>query len=251
MITDSTIAVWFSCGAASAVAEKKTIELYGNYNNVRVINNPIKEEHPDNIRFLKDVEQWIGVEIEIATNPKYPSASCVDVWDNKQFMASPFGAPCTLELKKRARQHWESINKPDYTVLGFTADERHRHDRFVKTERELLPVLIDAHLTKSDCFNIVEKAGIALPEIYNLGFPNANCIGCVKSNGVWYWNHVRKTFPDVFEQRAIQSRKIGARLVTYKGKRVFLDELPLTATGKKPKSFGVECGIFCEEQSYD
>ena len=36
-----TIAVWFSCGAASAVAAKETIEKYGNTNTVRIINNPV------------------------------------------------------------------------------------------------------------------------------------------------------------------------------------------------------------------
>ena len=51
---DKEITVWFSCGAASAVAAKKTIELYGDTNRVRVVNNPIKEEHHDNQRFLKD-----------------------------------------------------------------------------------------------------------------------------------------------------------------------------------------------------
>ena len=56
-----SITVWFSCGAASAVAAKKTIELYGQDNTIRVVNNPIKEEHKDNRRFLKDVEQWLGV----------------------------------------------------------------------------------------------------------------------------------------------------------------------------------------------
>ena len=42
---DKDITVWFSCGAASAVAAKKTIENYGACNNIRVVNNPIKEEH--------------------------------------------------------------------------------------------------------------------------------------------------------------------------------------------------------------
>tara|TARA_R110000782_G_scaffold266777_1_gene361576 strand:+ start:209 stop:406 length:198 start_codon:yes stop_codon:yes gene_type:complete len=55
-----TIAVWFSCGAASAVAAKKTIELYGGIADIRIMNNPIKEEHPDNQRFLRDVEEWLG-----------------------------------------------------------------------------------------------------------------------------------------------------------------------------------------------
>ena len=57
---DSTIAVWFSCGAASAVAAKLTLERWGNSCNVRIINNPVAEEDPDNRRFLADVEQWLG-----------------------------------------------------------------------------------------------------------------------------------------------------------------------------------------------
>jgi hypothetical protein len=72
-----TIVVWFSCGAASAVAAKKTIERYGSTHRIRVVNNPIKEEDEDNVRFLKDVEKWLGVEIEFARHPKYPDASCM------------------------------------------------------------------------------------------------------------------------------------------------------------------------------
>ena len=65
-IEGKEITVWFSCGAASAVAAKKTIEIYGEKNNIRVVNNPIKEEHEDNQRFLKDIQTWIGKDIEFA-----------------------------------------------------------------------------------------------------------------------------------------------------------------------------------------
>ena len=44
-----TIAVWFSCGAASAVAAYLTLQKYGGTHNVRIINNPIAEEDADNI----------------------------------------------------------------------------------------------------------------------------------------------------------------------------------------------------------
>ena len=40
------IAVWFSCGAASAVALKLTVEKYG-LDNVYAVNNPVIEEHDD------------------------------------------------------------------------------------------------------------------------------------------------------------------------------------------------------------
>ena len=48
------IAVWFSCGAASAVAAMRTLEKYGNLCSVRVLNNPVAEEDEDNRRFLRD-----------------------------------------------------------------------------------------------------------------------------------------------------------------------------------------------------
>lgn len=47
------IAVWFSCGAASAVAAKITVEKYSLLEEVRVIYNPVVNEDSDNLRFLK------------------------------------------------------------------------------------------------------------------------------------------------------------------------------------------------------
>jgi hypothetical protein len=243
------IAVWFSCGAASAVAAKKTIEKYGYVYEIRIINNIVKEEHPDNMRFLKDVEKWLGVKIEFAVNPKFPSNSAYDVWEKRRYMSGIQGAPCTFELKKKARQLWEEQNKPSYHVLGFTYEEMHRHKRFTENERQnVLPVLIDEKLTKQDCFNIIKNAGIKLPEIYNLGYPNANCIGCVKSQSPSYWDLVRRAHPEVFFKRVEQSRRLGVKLVKYKGKRIYLDEMPNEIKSKPLKKLDFECGIFCEEK---
>jgi 3'-phosphoadenosine 5'-phosphosulfate sulfotransferase (PAPS reductase)/FAD synthetase len=240
----NTIVVWFSCGAASAVAAKKTIEQFPN-DNVLIVNNPVDEEHPDNIRFRNDVAAWLGKEIITAKNTKLGHTSAQKVWDDRKYMSGTKGAPCTVALKKEARYEFERAHAIDFHVLGFTADEVDRHERFVKGERtNVIPVLIDAGLTKGRCFEILQEAGIKLPEAYLLGYPNANCIGCVKSNSATYWNLVRKKNPEVFENRAEQSRRIGARLVRHKGVRLFLDELPADAVGGKLKSY--ECGIFCD-----
>lgn len=240
-----TIAVWFSCGAASAVAAKKTVEIYGETHNILIVNNTVQEEDSDNLRFLHDVSKWVGLSVQYSTNSNYPSNSAVDVWEKRQYMSGIKGAPCTVELKKEARYQFELKNKIDWHVLGFTAEEKDRHERFIKYERgNVIPVLIGLGITKKDCFKIITDASIELPRVYKLGYPNANCIGCVKATSPTYWNHVRKMNPEVFEQRSIQSRRIGARLVRYKGKRIFLDELPAEATGNKMKSY--ECGIFCD-----
>jgi 3'-phosphoadenosine 5'-phosphosulfate sulfotransferase (PAPS reductase)/FAD synthetase len=240
------IAVWFSCGAASAAALKLTVDKYG-ADNVYAVNNPVIEEHHDNKRFAEDVAKWVGIDIQYAVNSKYPLASVVDVFDRRKGMAFPHGAPCTVELKKRARQEWEESHPVDWHVLGFTVDERNRHDRFVLTERDnVLPILIDANMTKNDCADMIRAAGIKLPEIYGRGFPNANCIGCVKATSPTYWNLVRREFPEVFDQRAEQSRRLGARLVRVKNERIFLDELDPKAKGRPLKTMP-DCGLFCEE----
>lgn len=251
----STIAVWFSCGAASAVAAKLTLDRWGDTCTVRIINNPVAEEDPDNRRFLADVERWLGVPIEIAINPKYPNCSAVEVWEKKRKMSFVTGyAPCTDYLKKRARQYWEGMNLFNFAlenclVMGFTAEELDRHERFTLTERpNLLPVLIDAGLSKADCFRIVQQAGIELPSPYRKGLNNANCIGCVKATSPTYWNTIRREYPQQFAERSEQSRRLGVRLVELKGQRIFLDELDPAAVGRPLKTMDFECGIFCEER---
>jgi hypothetical protein len=218
----STIAVWFSCGSASAVASKLIVEKYGDTCDIRILNNPVVEEHEDNLRFLKDVQDWLGHPIESVVNPDYPTASAMDVWQKKRYMSGVAGAPCTQEVK--------------------------RHERFTLTERSnVIPILIEENYSKQDCYDHLLRDGIEPPVIYKLGYPNANCIGCVKATSPTYWNHVRSVHPDVFEQRAVQSRDIGTRLVRHKGKRIFLDELPSDAIGRPMKNLDFECGIFCEE----
>jgi hypothetical protein len=242
---NKTIAVWFSCGAASAVAAKKTIEMYGQNNKILIVNSPILEEHPDNLRFLNDIEQWLGQKIIIARSKKYPSQSIVEVFNKQKYMSGVLGAPCTKQLKKEARYEFEAENDIDYHVLGFTIEEWQRQKKFNLHERSnTLPVLIQNLITKEDCFKILKKENIKLPIIYSLGYPNANCIGCVKSQSPTYWNLVRETFPSVFKERAEQSRQIGCSLVKLKGKRIYLDELKETDKGGKIKSW--DCGVFCD-----
>jgi hypothetical protein len=244
------IAVWFSCGAASAVAAKLILEQYGATNRVHIVNNPVIEELSDNRRFLADVSTALDVDIDTATHPDYPKCSAWEVWERRKYMAGVSGAPCTQILKKQARQFWETRHpNVKWHVLGFTAEERKRHRRFTLTERSnVIPVLIDAGVTKQECIDVVHSQRLELPEAYRLGYPNANCRGCVKATSPTYWNHVRKVDPNQFNSRAEQSRRIGARLVRYMGKRIFLDELPKDAVGRPLASLTMpDCGIFCEE----
>jgi hypothetical protein len=95
-----TIAVWFSCGAASAVAAKLTVEKYGKSHNVIICNSDIKEEDEDNQRFARDIAKWTGREIISVSNTREASNSAKVVWAKKRYMSGTKGAPCTGILKK-------------------------------------------------------------------------------------------------------------------------------------------------------
>lgn len=66
----------FSCGAASAVATKLALSQHGD--KCVIVNAYVKQEHPDNRRFLADCERWFGQPVTVLRNEKY-NASTVEV----------------------------------------------------------------------------------------------------------------------------------------------------------------------------
>lgn len=233
---------WFSCGAASAVATKKAIELYPNTEPVYC--DLLADEHADNLRFLKDCEQWFGQPVRIIKSESFNSVD--DVFEKTRYMSGVRGARCTTEMKKVPRLN---LAQPDDVhVFGYTADKKElkRRDNFLLHNPDLICrwPLIDLAITKTRCFSILSEAGIALPQMYALGYRNNNCLGCVKSSSPGYWSKIKKDFPDVFERRCKQSRALGVRLIEIRHhERIFLDELPDRHFPYKGEN--ISCGPEC------
>lgn len=239
---------WFSCGAASASATK--ISIRDNDDEHRIIYQAIDSEHPDNLRFLHDCEDWLSHPIEIHKHPVFKTHW--DVIEKRRYISGVAGAPCTGELKRKpAEEIVFGYDKQPLEVFGYTVEEQARADRFrgINNERKMLTPLIDAGFTKQDCYGFVEKAGIALPEIYK-HFDNANCIGCAKASNMPYWRSVREYYPEQFDRMARLERKLNAavnkRYVAGERIRVFLDELP---DGPLGRGADVQCGIICQMES--
>ena len=241
LLFQERLLVWFSCGAASAVAAKHTIEKYGNTHEIEVIYcDTLKYEHPDNIRFLSDVTSWIGREIKIMKSKKYNDI--MECFRVQRFIVGPHYAPCTDFMKKRVRL---DISSPiDKHFFGMTLEEQNRINRYEKQNPQMWCewILRDQGITKKDCYSILQSAGIAIPTMYRLGYKNNNCIGCVKG-GTGYWNKIREDFPERFEEMAALEKEIGAKICKVKGERIWLYDLP-TDVGKD-KSEDVECGVLC------
>ena len=237
----SRIICWFSCGAASAVATKMTLSKY---DDVTIAYCKVREEHPDNERFLSDCEGWFGQKVEVLM-AKGMDGSIYNVFE-KNYIRTPAGSPCTKELKRRVRVKFQ--NEGDVHVFGYTVEEEDRANRFIDANNELetLWPLIDERLTKSDVLAMVERAGIELPVLYKMGYEHNNCVGCVKG-GMGYWNKVRVDFPEVFKRMADFEKRKGYTVLKEPkgGKPLFLHDLDPNRGYMKdePK---IECGVFCE-----
>ncbi len=234
---------WFSCGAASAVAAKLmlTSEEYKNFDRQVVYCDTSADEHPDNLRFLSDCEKWYGVKIHRLKHPHYNSIH--DVFHKRRFIVGRCLAPCSETLKQQVRLNYQLPG--DLHVLGYTVEEIQRAERFQGNNQTIDCefILINKGMTKEACFGVLAEAGIEQPMMYRMGYPNNNCIGCVKG-GIGYWNRIRRDFPEVFNRMARLEREIGATVIhTENEGRIFLDELDPIRGQFEPFA---ECGAFCD-----
>ncbi len=217
--------------------------------------------HEDSHRFINDLEQWYGKEIIRIRSQTY--ANIDEVFEDRKYLSGINGAPCTGEMKFAPRL--DCSLPSDIHFWGYTADklDAARFDGML-ADYPLLQQrspLIEMGMTKRDTHAFLRKAGVKRPWVYEIGMPNGNCIGCVKSSSPNYWALIRQQFPETFERRNDQCRRFGARLVILSrekdesGKvrniRGFLDEIPLDQSTKvRGADFG-GCGFHCNAKEGD
>jgi hypothetical protein len=147
-------------------------------------------------------------------------------------------------LKRRVRAEWEAAHewfcKFAY-VWGMDSNEADRANGLRKDMPEQVHhfPLIDMGIGKPEAHGILSNSGIKRPAMYDLGYRNNNCIGCVKG-GMWYWNKIKRDFPKVFADRAKMERDIGGTCI----KGVALDDLQ-EGRGREEDEVMPECGAAC------
>lgn len=228
------IVSWFSAGVSSAVATKLEISRID-----EILFTHIDDHHSDTDRFLLDCEKWFGKKIGILRS----RFSSVDAAIRAaSYVNGVRGAPCTRLLKRDVRKHFESDKTNLTYVWGLDCSEVDRANRIRESmpEQEHIFPLIDRGIDKEEAHRILMASKIKRPAMYDLGYSNNNCIGCVKG-GMGYWNRIRIDFPDVFRLRAETERLVGGTAI----KGIYLDELDPCAGRHSPPIVG-DCGIFCE-----
>lgn len=224
---------WFSCGVPSAVAaylSPSSVPYYIHINSA----------DPDNWRFMADCEQWLGRYIVSIQSARYKDQH--DVARQEKYINGPTGAACTLKLKKEVRYYIQESLQVENQIFGFTLEEAERWKRFKYQNPEIFPVapLIHAGMTKKDCFNFCP---VKPPAMYQSGYLNNNCIGCVKG-GKSYWNKIRREFPDQFQRMVETENIVGHSCIN--GTK--LSALPKSA-GRRIKAVRIaDCNVFCNPE---
>ena len=225
---------WLSAGVSSFVAGylSKNVDKY--------IYIDIENQHPDSMRFIEDCEKALGQPVQIL---KSPYGNVENVIKQFRYINGAYGAKCTQILKKRVRKEWEYEHR-DYDITyvwGFDIEEKKRAERLNESMPEFKHEypLIERMLTKQDAHAILERLGVKRPVMYDMGYQNNNCIGCVKG-GMGYWNKIRKDFPDVFDRMAKLEREVGHSCIS----GIYLDELA-PDRGNMSEEIMQDCGIMC------
>ena len=230
---------WFSAGVSSAVAIKLALDEID-----EIVYIHIDDQHEDTLRFLRDCEDWFGRKATVLQSTYgNVETACLMSGGSYGYINGPRGASCTRFLKKRVRKEWERTQAdPLVYMWGMDAGEQRRMDRLPTSmpKQEHRCPLIEKGMTKELAHARLKASGIRRPAMYELGYHNNNCVGCVKG-GMGYWNKIRVDFPDVFAARAALERRVGASCIN----GTYLDELD-PSRGRHDGPIVDSCGIMCE-----
>jgi 3'-phosphoadenosine 5'-phosphosulfate sulfotransferase (PAPS reductase)/FAD synthetase len=194
--------VFYSGGIASYCTAKRVVKQHGAKNTVLLFTDT-KYEHEDLYRFLHESAKKLGVDVTIIADGRTPW----EVFKDERFLGNSRVDPCSRILKRDLAKQWVKSNFPDpascMLYLGLASDERHRLDR---SRRNWNPYQVESTIvdlpafTKNDMRMEVELDGLAIPELYDLGFPHNNCGGfCIKA-GQAHFKHLLKVLPEKYAE---------------------------------------------------
>lgn len=127
---------------------------------------------------------------------------------------APGNRTCTADFKIRVMAKWLKQNgatkdNPATTGLGISLDELHRARTDSGIAWQVLEYpLIDLRLTRQDCRNIIERAGLPIP-------PKSSCYFCPFHSPV-EWQRIKRETPELFEKAVEIEKRINEKRINEK-----------------------------------
>lgn len=202
--------VMFSGGVGSYATAQSVADQYGSDDLVLLFADTRMEDE-DLYRFIDEAAALVGGELVTVADGR-------DVWEvffDVRFLGNSRIDPCSRILKRELLRRWldDECDPQDTTVyLGIDWTEIHRFER---ARPYWAPWAVEAPLTEPPLrdrdywHDRLAAGGVALPRLYELGFPHNNCGGfCVKA-GQAQFDLLLRRFPERYawheeRERALQ-----------------------------------------------
>lgn len=236
----------FSGGAASAYVAYLMVNMHG-AENCRLFFTDTLWEHKDNMRFMRDVSDYLGLQIIKRRDGRTPE----EVFKETRFLGNSRLAKCSSQLKVRQTVIYiEELRAKGYEPIlyfGIGPHEAHRKDSLIDfySHQSLGPVearfpLIEGNYKDIDVKSIIEDEWkIKLPIMYELGFSHANCGGKCVRGGMGHYRHLYKVWPDKYMEQEKMEKEMRAELGN------------VTILKRKSKPLTLEQFRYEIEQNYD
>jgi hypothetical protein len=169
-----------------------TIEYFNKYH------IPFAEEHGINLIELR--KQRRGGEPETLWEQLHRTEVKSIQIPSRRKNGAPGGRKCTRDYKIRVIRKWQRKNgsskdNPAYTGLGISVDEIQRARTASGFDDQILEYpLIDLGMSRDDCFEVIERAGLPRP-------PRSACFFCPFHN-IASWRELKIGRPELFEKAA-------------------------------------------------
>jgi 3'-phosphoadenosine 5'-phosphosulfate sulfotransferase (PAPS reductase)/FAD synthetase len=186
-----------SGGLTSFEALRRTLDKHGKANTNAVFADTSSED-PDLYRFLDDQERYFGISILRTKDGRDPW----QVMKDEGYITLQGMAPCSNILKRECIEREIALDyaRGSYTrVFGYEWNEIERMERLtaaVSPDPTWFPLAEPPYVDKCHIAAFLERIGIAVPRLYQLGFEHNNCSAlCVKA-GQAHWAKVYFALPE-------------------------------------------------------
>ena len=192
--------VFYSGGLGSWATANKVIKKHGKENVILLFTDTLMEDE-DLYRFLRDTEKDFGIDITRIADGR-------DVWEvfkDVKYLGNSRIAQCSHLLKQKKSREWiEEKYEPDECVLYLGIDWTEEH-RTVSPKKHWSPYKVEfplceePYVNKVDIVKELEKRGISIPRLYDMGFSHNNCGGfCVRA-GQGHFINLLKHMPERYK----------------------------------------------------
>lgn len=215
------IVVGFSGGVTSAWCGGWALRNYPR-EDVALLWHDTKEEHPDTIRFLREM----AAALDMPITERSDGRSVTQLFHDEGLLGNGQNTMCSRILKvepgKAYVRELQAVGYAVTRIVGFSANEpkrvAHMVGRGLEEKTALRFPIIEENITKQQCADWCISLGVQPSAMYCWA-EHANCLGCVKG-GRAYFLALREHHPDVFEQRAQLEEEFGHSIIRgYHGKR--------------------------------